>query len=372
MNSVTATEEVVPLNDLRRHADALAEPIHAATMRVIRSGWFVLGPELEAFEREFAAYCGANHGVGVANGTEAIELALRAFDIGPGDEVVVAANAGMYSTTALLAIGSTPIYADVREHDLTLDPEAVRHAISPRTRAIIATHLYGRLADVVALRAIADSHGLAFIEDCAQAHGCSRDGVRAGAWGDAATFSFYPTKNLGACGDAGLVTCRSADTAARLRRLRQYGWGDKYVVVDGPARNSRLDEMQAAILREKLPHLEGWNARRRKIAAMYAAVETTALRYPDVSGADYVAHLFVVRTSHRDALRRHLSARRIASDVHYPVLDNEQPRVDRRDLSAGLPQSVRAAAEILTLPCFPEMTDAEVGRVCDALREWRS
>lgn len=223
MNSLSNAREVLPLNDLKRHTSALAERIHEATARVIRSGWFILGPELEAFEREFAGYCGAAHGVGVANGTEAIELALRAFDIGAGDEVVVAANAGMYSTTALLAVGATPVYADVREHDLTLDPDAVRRAITPQTRAVIATHLYGRLADVATFRALADEHGIAFIEDCAQAHGCSRDGIRAGAWGDAASFSFYPTKNLGACGDAGLVTCRSADVAARLRRLRQYG-----------------------------------------------------------------------------------------------------------------------------------------------------
>jgi dTDP-3-amino-2,3,6-trideoxy-4-keto-D-glucose/dTDP-3-amino-3,4,6-trideoxy-alpha-D-glucose/dTDP-2,6-dideoxy-D-kanosamine transaminase len=358
------------LNDLKRHTAALRERILAATTRVIDSGWFILGPELDAFEREFAAYCGAGHGVGVANGTEAIELALRAFGIGAGDEVIVAANAGMYSTTALLAVGATPVYADVREQDLTLDPAATEAAITPRTRAVIATHLYGRLADVKAFRALADRHGIVFIEDCAQSHGAAEDGIRAGAWGDAASFSFYPTKNLGACGDAGLVTCRDADVAARLRRLRQYGWASKYVVVDGPARNSRLDEIQAAILREKLPLLDGWNARRREIAAAYAAVAAPQLRHPDVAGEGYVAHLYVVRSPRRDALRDHLVAAGILAEVHYPVLDNEQPKVDRRDLSAALPNSVRAIGEILTLPCFPEMDDADVARVCAALKTW--
>lgn len=360
----------LPLNDLQRHISSLRIRINKAIQRVISSGWFILGPELEAFEHEFAAYCGSAHAIGVANGTEAIELALRAFDVGSGDEVIIAANAGMYSTTALLAVGATPVYADVRDQDLLLDPTAARAAITSRTKAIIVTHLYGRMADVTAFRELADAHRLIFIEDCAQAHGSSCDGIHAGAWGDAATFSFYPTKNLGACGDAGLITCRDGAIAARLRRLRQYGWSSKYVVIDGPARNSRLDEIQAAILREKLPLLESWNLRRREIASVFASAHNVHVRHPDVAGTGYVAHLYVARSAHRDALRAHLRTLHIATDIHYPVLDNEQPQIGRPELSAVLQHSASAVKEIVTLPCFPEMTNAEAARVAAALRSW--
>lgn len=360
----------IALNDLARHVAGQRDALLAAVTRVIDRGWFILGPELEAFEHEFAGYCGAAHAIGVANGSEAIELALRAIDIGAGDEVIVAANAGMYAVTALRAIDAVPVFADVEDQHLVIDPVAVEAAIGPRTRAVIATHLYGRMADVVRLRELADRRGIALIEDCAQAHGARRDGRHAGTWGDAASFSFYPTKNLGALGDAGLVTCRDAALAARLRRLRQYGWNGKYVAVDGPARNSRLDEIQAAVLRALLPALDGWTARRRKIAAEYATVTHPALRHPDVAGEDYVAHLYVVRTPQRDALKRHLSAFGIASDVHYPLLDTQQPVLKNIVAATPLPVSEAATREILSLPLYPELADAEVRRVCEALAAW--
>lgn len=362
---------MIQINNLSSHTNALREQLLVAITRVIDSGWFILGPELEAFEREFAAWCGAVHGIGVANGTEAIELALRALGVKAGDEVIVAANAGMYSTTALLAIGATPIFADVDPIHLNIDPTAVAALIGPRTAAIIATHLYGRMARMPELKSLASQHGIALLEDCAQAHGASINGVRAGAWGDAASFSFYPTKNLGALGDGGLVTCRDADVAERLRRLRQYGWSKKYIVVDGPARNSRLDEIQAAVLRVKLPLVDGWNAQRRKIAATYAAITHPRLRHPDVVGDDYVAHLYVLRTLQRESLQGHLAQAQIATDIHYPLLDPQQPVLKNSDSFAHLPNSLRASAEVISLPCYPELPADAIARVCAALTDWK-
>jgi len=360
----------IALNDLRRHATAHRELLDEAISRVLARGWFILGPELEAFESEFAAYCGAQHAVGVANGTDAIELTLRAFNVGAGCEVVLAANAGMYSATALSAIGALPVFADVADDHMVLTAESVENVLTSRTRAIIVTHLYGRMADMQPLRTLADKTGIALIEDCAQAHGARHKGRRAGAWGDAASFSFYPTKNLGALGDAGMVTCAGAELAQRVRRLRQYGWERKYVAVDGPARNSRLDEMQAAVLRSKLPLLDGWNARRRNIASRYAKVVHPALRHPDVSGEDYVAHLYVVRSPDRDSLRDHLATRGIASEVHYPLLDSQQPVLRGVVAPTSLPVSQKATDTILSLPCYPELEEFEVESVCRALAEW--
>lgn len=358
----------IALNDLGRHTVPLRESLLAACERVLHSGWFILGPELAALEQEVAAYCGATYAIGVANGTDAIELALRALGVTSGDEVILSANAGMYSTTALRAIGAEPVYVDVDNH-LNIDASSAAAAVTPRTRAIIATHLYGRMADVPALRAAADRAGIALLEDCAQAIGAELDGRRAGAWGDAASFSFYPTKNLGALGDAGMVTCHDADLADRLRRLRQYGWASKYVAVDGPARNSRLDEMQAAMLRVQLPLLDGWNARRREVAKRYAKASNPLIEHPDVEGSDYVAHLYVVRTPQRDALRAHLNDLDITTDIHYPLLDIQQP-VMQSHAKVQLPNSAQATDEILSLPCYPELTEQEIDRVCDALRTW--
>lgn len=363
---------VIQINNLSLHTNALREPLLAAITRVIDSGWFILGPELEAFEREFTEWCGAAHGVGVANGTEAIELALCALGVKPGDEVIVAANAGMYSTIALLAIGAIPIFADVDAQHMNIDPAAVAAAISPRTTAIIATHLYGRLARMPELKSLASRHGIALLEDCAQAHGASLDGIRAGAWGDAASFSFYPTKNLGGLGDGGLVTCRDNAVAERLRRLRQYGWSKKYIAVDGPARNSRLDEIQAAVLRVKLPFVDGWNTQRRKIAATYATVAHKQLHHPDVIGSDYVAHLYVVRTQQRESLQRHLAQAGVGTDIHYPLLDPQQPILVDTNSLARLPFSIAASSEILSLPCYPELSVDSVTRVCTALANWKA
>lgn len=333
------------INDLQRHNQPLAEAVAQATRRVLERGWFVLGPEVEAFEAEFAAYCGVGHCVGVGNGTDALELALRAVGLGPGMRVATVANAGMYSTTAILACGAVPVYVDVDPQTMLIDPSAL-----PPADALIVTHLYGRMADMPRLMAAAGR--MPVIEDCAQAHGAMLDGRRAGSWGAAGCFSFYPTKNLGALGDGGAVVTNDAAIDRRVRALRQYGWTSKYTAEIPGGRNSRLDELQAAILRLKLPLLDGWNARRCAIAAAYGLAPR--------GGPDDVVHLYVIRCAGRDRLRAALRERGVGAEVHYPLPDYRQPAVA---LEAVLPHTERCCREVLTLPCFPEMTDEEVHRV---------
>ena len=362
----------IPINDLTLQTRQLREELLAAVARVIDSGRFILGTELDAFEQEFAAWCGAAHGIGVANGTDAIELGLRALGVSQGDEVILSANAGMYSTTALRAIGATPVFADVDDQYLNIDPAAAARCIGPRTKALIATHLHGRMAPMAQFKDLASRHGIALFEDCAQAHGAVLNGVRAGAWGDAASFSFYPTKNLGALGDAGLVTCQSEAIAQRIRRLRQYGWSSRYVAIEGPARNSRLDEIQAAVLRLKLPLVDAWNARRRHIAMAYSRVSHPHIRHPiNIDRPEYVAHLYVVRTGLRESLQSHLAESGIGTDIHYPLLDTQQPVMAGAQGNPHLAVSAAAASEILSLPCYPELTDLAVGRICDAMADWK-
>jgi dTDP-4-amino-4,6-dideoxygalactose transaminase len=360
----------IPINDLKRHHEPLAMKISNAVNRVLERGWYVLGPELEKFEAEFAAFCGTRHAVGVANGTDALELALDAAGVEPDDEVVTVANAGMYSTTAILRAGAIPVYADVEPATMMMDAGALRSAISPRTAAVIVTHLYGRLAAIEDLSAAAAQHGVPVIEDCAHAPGAERGGRRSGSWGTLGCFSFYPTKNLGAAGDAGAVVTADLALADRLKALRQYGWKTKYRSALRGGRNSRLDEMQAAILRVQLPFLEGWNRCRREVAALYCqALAESGLELPaDPTAPDYVAHLFVIRSPRRDEIRCRLEAEGISTDIHYPVPDHRQESVHGlRGLPAALPETERCAAEVLTLPCFPEMRREEVEQVSDRL-----
>lgn len=353
------------MNDLAAHHAPLAGALTDAVQRVIDSGWFILGREVAAFEEAFAAYCGTGHAVGVGNGTDAIELALAGVGVGRGARVALAANAGGYGTTAVLALGAEPVYVDVDEDTATLDPALLDRA---EFDAVLVTHLYGRLADVQSLRAVADRHGATLVEDCAQAHGASLAGRRAGAWGDAAAFSFYPTKNLGALGDAGAVVTADPGIAGRVRRLRQYGWDRKYHQVTGPARNSRLDELQAAVLGVKLPHLDGWNARRVAVAARYgAAIRHPKVTLPQVEAPGHVAHLYVLRCAERDALSAHLRAVDVPHDVHYPVPDHRQPVHGGRFAGLRLPVTERLCAEVLSLPCHPELDPAAVDRYAAAV-----
>ncbi len=359
----------VPINDLLRRFAPLQTELSAAFDRVIRSGRYILGEACEAFEADFARYVGARHCIGVANGTDALELALRALGVGPGARVATVANAGMYGTTAILAIGATPVFIDIDPQTLNMAPQAL--AAAGKVDAVLVTHLYGRMADLPGLTAAA--RGAAIVEDCAQAHGAALQGRAAGSWGDAACFSFYPTKNLGALGDGGAVVTSDPDLATRIRRLRQYGWSSRYHAELPGGRNSRLDEIQGAALGVMLPLLDGWNARRRQIAQRYnAAFAESGLGLPSGGEGEHVFHLYVLRSRARDALKASLSAAGVAVDIHYPLPDYRQPAVTAVVAStAPLPETERAVTEILTIPCFPELTDLEVDAVIAAVRSFR-
>lgn len=361
----------VPFNDPARQVAALGDAISDALADVVSSGWFIHGRQHDAFETEFAAYCGVNECIGVGNGTDALEIALRAIGCAAGDEVVTVANAGMYTTSACISVGATPVFADVDPSTLEISPASFREMISGDTKAVVVTHLYGYLADVDAVRALAAPHGIKVIEDCAQAHGALRDGRRAGSMGDLATFSFYPTKNLGALGDGGAIVTDDPGLAERARMLRQYGWASKYDARIPGGRNSRLDEIQAAVLRVKLPHLDGWNERRREIVARYReAAAEGALGLVHEPGPDYVAHLCVAMHPEREALRAQLLARGVQTAVHYPVQDQQQVALADVPWRAGDLVATRAATEsVLSLPCYPELTDQEIDHVAQVLGE---
>ena len=348
---------------------AFGVDLGACLQRVVDSGWYVLGPQVRDFEAAFARYVGVGYAVGVANGTDALALALRALGVGPGQRVVTVANAGCYASTAIAQLGAEPCYVDVEPERLTLAPGALAEVLrATPVAAVVATHLYGQMADIGAIAALCRQAGVPLIEDCAQAHGAALNGRRAGSWGALGCFSFYPTKNLGALGDGGAVVTGDAALAERLRALRQYGWVRKYEVTVAGGANSRLDELQAAVLLAKLPHLDAANARRRAIAARYsAALADLPLRCPPAPGAGHAMHLYVVRTPRRAALQAHLAARGIASDVHYPVADHLQPIWAHRQ-PPHLPVTEAACAQVLSLPCYPGLGDAQVDAVIDSVR----
>lgn len=362
----------IPVNALDRAVAAERDNLHAAITRVLDSGWYVLGPETEAFEREFAEFLGVSDCVGVGNGTDALEIALLAVGVKPQDSVITVANAGMYATTAILKIGAWPLFVDVAPGNLLMDAGAFRAAVEQRdaaVAAVVVTHLFGQLADVTQLIAMCERLGVAVVEDCAQAAGARRGARRAGAFATVGTFSFYPTKNLAALGDGGAVATSDPDLAARIRRLRQYGWDRKYHAVTPDGRNSRLDEMQAAVLRWRLPRTVAHNATRRSIVRRYREAlpdgRTLVLNALDES---YTAHLAVMSTPTRAADRDHLEAAGVGTDVHYPVPDHRQPVLAHVQQPAPLTVTEAAAGEVLTLPCFPQLRDDEIERICEALR----
>ena len=359
---------VVPMNDLRRGSGEDSHELLAAAARVIDSGWFALGKEVENFEAEFAAYLGSRHAIGTANGTEAIELALRSVGLSAGDEVIMAANAGAYGFVAAAAIGAVPVFADVDEGSLILRPQSVDQAFSDRTKAVLVTHLYGNIAGLAETKELCASHGVSMVEDCAQAHGAREGLAMAGTFGDAAAFSFYPTKNLGALGDGGAVVTSDPVLADRLRALRCYGWRKRYVMEDVGGRNSRLDEVQAAFLRVRLAGLEAKNERRRAIIARYRAAAPELTFVEGDPGTRSSAHLCVILVEDRDHVRAELLDAGVATDVHYPVLDSDQPvaKVVKHRVT-DLAVSRRACDEVLSIPAFPELTDDEVDRVATAL-----
>lgn len=344
-----------------------AEAIRRAIDRVIERGWFVLGPELDAFEHEFAAACGAGYAVGVNTGTDAIALLLRAIGVGPGDEVITAPLSAAYTALAVMMVGARPVFADIDPERHTIDPSAVEAAITPRTAAILPVHLYGQAADMTAIAAIAARHGLALVEDAAQAHLATCEGRPVGSFGLGAAFSFYPTKNLGALGDGGAITVHDPAIADRLKRMRNGGQRVTYQHEEFGV-NSRLDEVQAAVLRERLTRLPAWTARRRELAARYRQrLAGGPVHVPVEFDAGHVYHLFVVRTPAREALRAHLAASGVQTLVHYPMALTHQPAIAATEAPGNCPEAVRAAAEVCSLPLHPALPLADVDLVVDAV-----
>jgi len=360
----------IPFLDLGAAYRELRTEIDGAIHRVLNSGWYILGPEVDAFEAEWAAYCEADHAVGLANGLDALILALRAFDIGPGDEVIVPSNTYIATWLAVSAVGARPIPVEPDPATHNIDPTRITAAITPATRALLPVHLYGQPADLDPILALARQHGLAVIEDAAQAHGARYKGRRIGAHGDVVCWSFYPGKNLGALGDGGAVTTNRADLADRIRVLRNYGSRVKYVnEVQGV--NSRLDPIQAAILRAKLPRLDAWTDRRRAIASAYAeGLRDSGLILPHVPNwAEPVWHLYVVRSPDRDGLQKQLAEAGVGTLIHYPIPPHMQEAYGDLGLAPdALPLARNLAREVLSLPIGPQLPLADAAQVLDAVR----
>jgi dTDP-4-amino-4,6-dideoxygalactose transaminase len=353
--------------DPRRAVAAERTALDAAIGRVLDSGRYVHGPEHAALEEELASFLGVPHCAGVACGTDALALALAAGGCGPGDEVVTAANAGGYTTAAARRLGCALRYADVDATTLGLSAASVEQTLTGKTRAVVATHLYGLMCDVEGIVELCRGKGIRVVEDCAQAAGARRDGRRAGSFGDVAALSFYPTKNLAAIGDGGAVATSDSDVDERVRSLRQYGWSEKYRAVVPGGWNSRLDELQAAVLRVGLARLDERNGRRREIVRRYAdALPSRAGRFVWNDGEDFVGHLAVILAEDRERLAATLAEAGIGTDVHYPVADYEQPAWPS---DVRLPVTDHAVGHVLTVPCFPELTDDEIDVVCGVLRE---
>ena len=359
---------MIPFLDLGAAYRELKPQIDEAVARVLASGWYVLGPEVEAFEEEWAAYCGSKYAVGLGNGLDALILALRAIGISPGDEVIVPSNTYIATWIAVSAVGAKPVPVEPDERTFNIDPSLIEAAITPATKAILPVHLYGQPADLDPILALARDHGLAVIEDAAQAHGARYKGARVGAHGDVVCWSFYPGKNLGAMGDGGAITTNHADIADRIRVLRNYGSRKKYVnEVIGS--NSRLDPIQAAVLRAKLPYLEAWTDRRRSIAAIYSRdLKQSNFALPYVpSWADPAWHLYVVKTDDRDSLQRELVIGGIDTLIHYPIPPHLQQAYSHLGLTAGTkPIAEGLADKVVSLPIGPHLSIDEIPEVIRA------
>jgi dTDP-4-amino-4,6-dideoxygalactose transaminase len=354
--------------DLHAAVEELRQETDETVRRVLDSGRYILGPEVDAFEREFASFCGVRHCIGVGNGLDALQLLLRAIGVGPGDDVVVPAYTAVATWMAVTLVGATPVGADVHSTTWNVDAERVAAAVTPRTKAVIGVHLFGQPAAMDPLAKLAKERGLVLIEDAAQAHGARYRGRRVGGLARGAAFSFYPTKNLGALGDGGAVTTDDDELAETVRRLRTYGWRERDVS-ELKGINSRLDELQAAVLRMRLRHLERWNDRRTEIAALYLAAFEERVATPTVAPwADPVWHLFVIRADRRDELRKELAQRGVGTLVHYYPLPHLTPayRADGwRD--GSLPIAERLAAVSLSLPLYPQLSDSACDQVVEAV-----
>jgi dTDP-3-amino-2,3,6-trideoxy-4-keto-D-glucose/dTDP-3-amino-3,4,6-trideoxy-alpha-D-glucose/dTDP-2,6-dideoxy-D-kanosamine transaminase len=362
---------VININEPAREYEALSSEIEAAVLETLRSGRWLFGKATEAFVRRFSESVGVEHVIPVANGTDALEIGLRAVGVGLGDEVVTAANAGGYTSIACRIIGAVPVYADIVLPGMTIDPEDVSALLSPKVKAVVVTHLYGNLGDVDGMRRVLAAAGredVAIVEDCAQSHGVGDPGRRGGSLGDLATFSFYPSKNLGALGDAGAVVTGREDLARQVRLLAQYGWESRYKSVVSSGRNSRIDEVQAAILTIKLGHLDAITASRRAVLSRYRAALPPSYRLCALEGAASVGHLAVILCPDRAAAAEHLKHHGVQTDIHYPTLDCDQPAWRDLPMRTGdLARSRDAVERILTLPCYPHLSESDLTVVCDAL-----
>jgi dTDP-4-amino-4,6-dideoxygalactose transaminase len=360
----------IPLVDLSAQHRGLAAELDEAVDRVFQSSQFILGKEVSAFEQEFAEFCEVDHVVGCGNGTDALELALSAVGVGPGDEVITVSHTFAATAEAIIRCGAAPVFVDVQPETLLMDPACIEDAVTDRTAAIVPVHLYGGCVDMPAVMAIAERRGLKVVEDAAQAHGARLGGARAGSFGLAACYSFYPGKNLGACGDAGAVTTNDERVAGHIRAARDHGRAGKYEhAVAG--RNSRMDAIQAAILRTKLPHLEEWNHRRRTIAQRYDLLiqDFGVTAVAGLPNCDPVHHLYVVRVPQRDRVRELMAQRGVATGIHYPIPLHRQAAFTPFEPSRGdLPVTTAAVEVILSLPMFPELGEPDMVRVVDCLR----
>lgn len=362
----------IPLVNPRASYFACKKEIDAAIASVMESGRYILGQEVSAFEQEFAAYIGVRFGIGVGSGTEALHIALRACGIRPGDEIVTVSHTAVATVSAIQLCGARPILVDIDLSTFVMDVSQVERAITSRTKAVIPVHLYGNMVDMQSLRSIADRHGLWIIEDCAQSHGASQKGQKSGTWGDIAAFSFYPTKNLGALGDAGMVLTSDPELNKRVRLLREYGWRQRYIS-EISGLNSRLDEIQAAILRVKLKYLDQWNEERRKRARIYTERLTPLGVVCPSEGLETqpVYHLYVIRTKKRDALRTFLKEKGIETLIHYPVPVHLQKAYEELGYREGdLPLTEQCASEILSLPLFPEIKEDEIEKVIESVQSF--
>jgi len=364
---------VIPLFDLKDQYNAIKVEINEAVARILESGWFILGQEVEAFEEEFAAYCSLSHGIGVGSGTEALHLALLACGVGPGDEVITVPHTAVATVAAIELTGARPVFVDIDPASYTIVPDQLESRITAQTRAVVPVHLYGQAADLDPILEIAQRHGLTVVEDCAQAHGAEYKGRRVGSFGRVACFSFYPTKNLGAYGDGGMVVTDDEALAQKVRLLRQYGWEKRYVS-SLRGLNSRLDEIQAAILRVKLRHLDEWNEARRARARLYGELlaDSGVTTPTEMDYGRHVYHLYVVRCLHRarrDELKSYLAEHGVGTAIHYPVpIHLQEAYLDLGYRRGDFPVTEACADEILSLPMYPELQENEVRGVSELVK----
>lgn len=362
---------MIPFFDLTKQYESIQSEIDAATARILKSGWYILGPEVKAFEKEFADYIGVKHALGVGSGTEAIHIALLTLGVGADDEVITVPNTAVATVAAIELTGARAVLVDVHPDTMLMNVEQLERAITPRTKAIIPVHLFGQSADLDPILKLARAKNIFVLEDCAQAHGATYRGKRVGSMGDIAAFSFYPTKNLGAYGDGGAIVTDNADLAQRVDLLRQYGWRERYTS-DIKGMNSRLDEMQAAILRVKLRHLDDWNKARRERAALYTELVRTVTLPREMSYGEAVYHLYVVQSPRRDELIAHLKSRGIGTMIQYPHTIHLQPAYTNLGYREGrLPVSERLAREIVSLPLYPELSLDDVRGIAQAVNEFK-